>query len=28
LTDLGSELVPALEAIVEVGHRLKMRDEA
>lgn len=26
LTDLGAELVPALEAIVEVGHRLKMRD--
>jgi len=23
LTDLGAELVPALEAIVEVGHRLK-----
>lgn len=27
LTDLGAELVPALEAIVEVGHRLKMRDD-
>ena len=26
LTDLGGELVPALEAIVKVGHRLKMRD--
>jgi len=23
LTDLGAELVPALEAIVQVGHRLK-----
>jgi DNA-binding HxlR family transcriptional regulator len=23
LTELGSELVPALEAIVQVGHRLK-----
>ncbi|MBV1868069.1 MAG: winged helix-turn-helix transcriptional regulator [Marinosulfonomonas sp.] len=23
LTDLGGELVPALEAIVKVGHRLK-----
>ncbi len=23
LTELGAELVPALEAIVEVGHRLK-----
>lgn len=27
LTDLGGELVPALEAIVEVGHRLKMRED-
>ena len=27
LTDLGGELVPALEAIVKVGHRLKMRDD-
>lgn len=25
LTDLGAELVPALEAIVKVGHRLKQR---
>lgn len=25
LTDLGEELVPALEAIVEVGHKLKLR---
>lgn len=23
LTDLGAELIPALEAIVQVGHRLK-----
>ncbi|MCI4664473.1 MAG: helix-turn-helix transcriptional regulator [Neomegalonema sp.] len=27
LTDLGAELVPAIEAIVEVGHRLKEREE-
>jgi len=27
LTDLGGELVPALQAIVDVGHRLKMRDD-
>jgi len=26
LTDLGGELVPALEAIVKVGHRLKALD--
>ncbi|GAB4511151.1 MAG: helix-turn-helix domain-containing protein [Roseibium sp.] len=25
LTDLGRELIPALEAIVEVGHKLKHR---
>ncbi len=25
LTDLGRELVPALRAIVEVGHKLKLR---
>ncbi|WP_415717963.1 winged helix-turn-helix transcriptional regulator [Roseibium sp.] len=25
LTDLGEELIPALEAIVEVGHKLKAR---
>lgn len=25
LTDLGAELIPALEAIVEVGHRLKAK---
>lgn len=25
LTDLGHELIPALEAIVDVGHKLKMR---
>lgn len=25
LTELGTELVPALQAIVEVGHRLKQR---
>lgn len=25
LTDLGRELIPALEAIVEVGHKLKLR---
>lgn len=24
LTDLGHQLIPALEAIVEVGHKLKM----
>lgn len=28
LTDLGEELVPALEAIVEVGHKLKLRKAA
>ena len=26
LTDLGAELIPALEAIVAVGHRLKERE--
>ena len=26
LTELGMELIPALKAIVEVGHKLKMRD--
>ncbi len=25
LTDLGKQLVPAINAIVEVGHKLKMR---
>jgi DNA-binding HxlR family transcriptional regulator len=25
LTDLGRELVPAVDAIVEIGHRLKQR---
>ena len=25
LTDLGQDLIPALEAIVEVGHKLKVR---
>jgi DNA-binding HxlR family transcriptional regulator len=25
LTDLGQELVPAVDAIVEIGHRLKQR---
>lgn len=28
LTDLGRELVPAIEAIVRVGHRLKGRQAA
>lgn len=28
LTDLGQDLVPAIEAIVAVGHRLKKRDGA
>ena len=27
LTDLGKELIPALDAIVEVGHRLKTLHE-
>ena len=27
LTDLGQELIPALEAIVEVGHKLKLRQD-
>jgi len=27
LTDLGGELIPALEAIVAVGHRLKLRED-
>jgi len=27
LTQLGAELVPALEAIVQVGHRLKALDQ-
>ena len=26
LTELGAELIPALEAIVQVGHRLKERN--
>jgi DNA-binding HxlR family transcriptional regulator len=25
LTDLGRELIPAIEAIVQVGHKLKRR---
>tara|TARA_R110002110_G_scaffold261474_1_gene477312 strand:- start:32 stop:262 length:231 start_codon:yes stop_codon:yes gene_type:complete len=25
LTDLGQELIPAIQAIVEVGHKIKMR---
>jgi DNA-binding HxlR family transcriptional regulator len=28
LTELGTELIPALEAIVAVGHKLKMREIA
>lgn len=28
LTELGAELIPALEAIVMVGHKLKMREDA
>ncbi|MCW8880022.1 MAG: helix-turn-helix transcriptional regulator [Kangiellaceae bacterium] len=28
LTDLGEELIPALDAIVKVGHRLKEKQEA
>jgi DNA-binding HxlR family transcriptional regulator len=28
LTELGAELVPAIEAIVRVGHRLKQRADA
>ncbi|SDD81470.1 MULTISPECIES: winged helix-turn-helix transcriptional regulator [Kordiimonas] len=28
LTDLGAELKPAIEAIVDVGHRLKLRRDA
>lgn len=28
LTDLGMELIPALESIVEVGHKLKQRQAA
>lgn len=27
LTELGKELIPALDAIVQVGHRLKARTE-
>lgn len=26
LTELGQELIPALQAIVEVGHKLKLRE--
>ncbi|WP_282607079.1 helix-turn-helix domain-containing protein [Pelagibius sp. Alg239-R121] len=26
LTDLGEELIPAINAIVKVGHKLKMRE--
>ena len=28
LTDLGIELIPAVDAIVEIGHRLKQRRDA
>lgn len=28
LTELGRELIPAIEAIVEVGHKLKRRSQA
>lgn len=28
LTELGAELVPAIESIVAVGHRLKQRSQA
>eukprot|EP00439_Symbiodinium_sp_Y106_P089517 s1_g2053.t1 len=28
LTDLGQELIPAIRAIVDVGEKLKLRDEA
>ena len=28
LTDLGQDLIPALEAIVEVGHKLKVRRDS
>lgn len=28
LTDLGLELIPAIKALVEVGHKLKMRAAA
>lgn len=28
LTDLGCELLPAIEAIVEVGHKLKLRNQS
>ncbi|KCZ92939.1 winged helix-turn-helix transcriptional regulator [Hyphomonas johnsonii] len=28
LTELGAELVPALESLIQVGHRLKARREA
>lgn len=28
LTDLGGELVPAINVIVDIGHRLKRRNEA
>lgn len=27
LTELGAELLPAIEAIVEVGHKLKLRNQ-
>ncbi len=27
LTDLGQELIPVIEAIVEVGHKIKLRTE-
>jgi len=28
LTDLGRELIPAIQAIVTVGEKLKLREEA
>ncbi len=28
LTEMGAELIPAIESIVEIGHRLKERREA
>lgn len=28
LTDLGEELIPVIDAIVKVGHKIKLRNEA
>ncbi|MBL4786722.1 MAG: helix-turn-helix transcriptional regulator [Cohaesibacteraceae bacterium] len=28
LTDLGQELVPVIDAIVKVGHKIKLRNDA